>query len=111
MIARGICGGVTAQAVFQPQVEVARAGGFIGVFGGYGASREHMDVFGAVSTDGSHWSCGTPEPLIRFGGIPNSQGIHTIASFPLGDGRIGLVLESLGDGQSNLWLATVRLLD
>jgi hypothetical protein len=111
VIARGICGGGTEQAVFQPQVEIAREGGYIGMFGGYGASREHMDVFGAVSPDGIHWSCGTPEPLIRFSGIPNSQGIHTIGSFPLGDGRIALVLESLGAGHSDLWLATVRLLD
>jgi hypothetical protein len=106
VVKRGICGGGTSQAVFQPQVEVVRDG-YAMVFGGFGASVDRMDVFGAVSSDGVRWTCGTPEALLRTSGIPNSQGIHSLASFPLGDGRIGLVVESLGEDHSDLWLATV----
>lgn len=111
VIPRGLCGAGTAQAVFQPQVEIGRAGGYLAAFGGFAASREQMDVFGAVSVDGIHWTCGSPEALLTRGGIPNSQGIHTIASMPLGDGRVALLVESLGDGRSDIWLATITQLD
>jgi hypothetical protein len=109
VVRRGICGVGTSLAVFQPQVELA-PDGYVMVFGGFGRSREQMDLFGAVSRDGVEWTCGTPEALLRPGGIPGGQGIHTIASFPYGDGRIGVLIESLGEGHSDIWLATVRLL-
>jgi hypothetical protein len=108
VIATGICGAGTAVAVEQPQVE--RVGdGFLAVFAGFGAAREWMDVWAAVSDDGRSWRCATPEPLLSGEDIPGSEGIHTMASMPLADGRIGLVLESLGDASSELWWATVRL--
>jgi len=109
VIRRGICGIGTSLAVFQPQVELA-PDGYAMVFGGFGRSREEMDLFGAVSRDGIAWTCGTPEALLVPDGIPDSQGIHTIASFPMGNGGYGLVIESLGDAHSDLWLATVRLI-
>jgi hypothetical protein len=110
-IPRGICGAGTAQAVYQPQVELAQRGGYLAAFGGFAPAGEQMDVFGGVSEDGAHWTCGTPEPLLTFAGVPNSQGIHSLASFPLGDGRMALLVESLHDRHSEIWLATVRLLD
>jgi hypothetical protein len=110
VVRRGICGIGTSLAVFQPQVELA-PDGYAMVFGGFGRSREQMDLFGAVSGDGISWTCGTPEALLRPSGIPDSQGIHTIASFPMGDERYGLLIESLGEAHSDIWFATVRLLD
>ena len=111
VVRRDICGRGTSRAVYQPQVEVGPGGGYVMVFGGFGGSGDRMDLFGAVSADGIHWDCGTPEALLKTDGIPNSEMIHTIASFPLGDGRMGLIIESLGNARSDLWYATIRLLD
>jgi hypothetical protein len=106
----GICGHDTSIALFQPHVE--RDGDrFDMVFGGFGRSRDQMDLFGAVSTDGIDWTCGTPEALLKTSDIPGSEGIHTFASFPLDAGRMGLLVESLGPGYSDIWLATVEPVD
>lgn len=104
----GICGAGTAQAVEQPQVERG-PDGLVAVFGGFGAGREQMDLYGAVSTDGRSWQCGSGGPLLRTEDIPNSEGIHTIASVPLADGRMGVIIESLAGEQSELWWATVEV--
>src|SRR6185503_8804618 len=104
VIHRGVCGAGTALAVFQAQVE-AMGDGWLSVIGGFGSARDDMDLFGAVSDDGISWTCGTPEPILRAGDIPGSQGIHTIASLPLDDGSVMLIVESLGDGASDLWRA------
>ena len=110
VVRRGLCGVGTSMAVYQPQVELA-GDGYLMVFGGFGASGERMDLFGALSTAGTHWTCGTPEPLLQASGIPGSQGIHTIASLPLGDGRVGILVESLGERRSDIWLAEVTPAD
>lgn len=108
VIRTGICGDSTAVAVEQPQVE--RAGdGFVALFGGYGAEPQTMGVFGAVSDDGRTWRCGGAEPLLSGSALAGGEGIHTIASLPLGDGRIGLVAESLSSDHSELWWATVTV--
>lgn len=108
VIATGICGAATGLAVEQPQVEVAGSG-YAAVFGGFGAARSAMDLYGAVSADGRSWHCANPEALLRTDDIPGSQGMHGIASIPLGDGRIGLVIESIRDEHSELWWATVEV--
>lgn len=106
----GVCGHDTSVALFQPHVE--RGGDrYDMVFGGFGRSRNEMDLFGAVSSDGIAWTCGTPAALLKTSDIPGSEGIHTFASFPFEDGRIGLLIESLGPGHSDIWLATVEPLD
>jgi hypothetical protein len=108
VIATGICGPGTAVAVEQPQVE--RVGDrFVALFGGFGAGQEWLGVWAAVSADGRTWQCATPKPLITDADISGSQGIHTMASVPLADGRIGLVMESLLADRSELWWATVQL--
>lgn len=107
VIARGICGAETLQAVHQPQVEPA-GDGYLAVFGGFRARRGQMNLFGAVSDDGIAWRCGTPTAILRTEDIPRSEGIHTIASIPLEDGRLLLIVESLSAGRSELWRATVE---
>ena len=102
----GVCGGGTSFALFQPHVEHA-PNGFEMVFGGFGRSRSQMDLFAATSLDGAHWTCGSPDALLRASGIPGSEGIHTFSAFLLGDGRMGLLIESLGEGHSDIWFATV----
>ena len=108
VIATGICGAPTSVAVEQPQVEVVGEG-YAAVFGGFAAERSDMELFGAVSANGRSWRCGSPEPLLRTEDIPDSEGMHGIASIPLGDGRFGVVIESLRDDRSELWWATVEV--
>lgn len=109
VIPHGICGGGTELAVEQPQVEHL-GDGFVAFFvGGSGTTGGRAEIYAATSPDGVSWSCDSQAPVFRDSEIPNSQGIHTMASTPLGDGRIGLVFESLGDGSSTLFLATVEL--
>jgi hypothetical protein len=110
VIARGICGSGSELAVFQVQVE--RMGdGFAGIVGAFREGRDEMDIYGVVSDDGLTWRCGGETPLLRFEDIPGSQGIHTIASMPLDDGTFALILESLREGRSELWFATVEAAD
>lgn len=108
VIPAGICGAGTALAVEQPQVE--RLGdGFVAFFvGGSDAAGGRAEIYAATSPDGRTWTCDSEQPVLRDSDLPASQGIHTMASLPLGDGRIGLVLESLGDGISTQFLATVE---
>lgn len=108
VLARGICGPGTAAELVQAQVE--RAGeGYVAVFGGRGGPQAPMNIYAATSSDGIAWTCSSTDPIFESAGIPASQGIHTIQSLPLEDGSIALVLESLGDGASDLWLATVEV--
>ena len=107
-IRRGVCGPGTSLAVYQPEVE-AVPGGFIGTVGAYGVPDDEFAVFGLTSTDGRTWLCGSTSPILRQADIPGSQGIHALASMPLGDGRLGLLIESLGDKHSDIWLATVAV--
>ena len=107
VIRKGICGAGTEASVFQAQVE--RLGDrFMGTIGGFRAGREAMDIYGIVSDDGFTWRCGGETPLLRFEDIPDSEGIHTIASMPLDDGSFALLIESLAGTRSELWLATVE---
>jgi hypothetical protein len=110
VIARGICGEGSAAAVFQPQVERIDDG-YVMVFGGFRPEREEMDLFGAVSDDGLTWRCAGETPLLRFEDIPGSEGLHSIASMPFEDGSIGILIESLRDNRSEVWLATVEPVD
>jgi hypothetical protein len=104
----GMCGPASSLSIYQPQVEVT-LDGFVAVVGAFGPGRDTMDLFGATSTDGVTWRCGSETPILRAEDIPGSQGIHTIASMPMGAGKVGLLLESLGDMRSDLWLATVEV--
>jgi hypothetical protein len=108
VIATGICGAPTAEAIEQAQVE-GQPGGYMVVFGGFGAARADMDLFGSVSPDGQAWQCAGSTPLLRAADIPNSDGIHTIASLALEDGRMAVIIESLRGERSELWWATVEV--
>lgn len=109
VIRRGVCGPGTSLAVYQPQVEVAAAGGYVGAVGAYGISGNELSVYGLTSPDGRTWRCGSEAPILETADIPGSRGIHTIASLPLDDGTIALIVESLGDKHSDLWLATMAI--
>ncbi|MEO8273627.1 MAG: hypothetical protein ABI620_06150 [Chloroflexota bacterium] len=108
-IRRGLCGPGSSQAIFQPEIRSAAGGGLLAVFGAFGPGRETMDLFGATSSDGINWKCGSAIPILRPTDIPGSEGIHTITSMELADGTVELIIESLGDGRSELWRATVEV--
>jgi hypothetical protein len=62
-------------------------------------------VLGATSADGIHWSC-TGEVLLRAADIPDSDGIESIQGATL-DGQPILLIESLVERGTEIWLATV----
>lgn len=103
------CGEATSVAVEQPQIE-HDGDGYVALFGGFGPADDQMGVFGAVSGDGRGWGCGTRAPLLTGDALGDGDGIHTIATIPLGDGRLGLIAESLAADHSELWWADVTVL-
>lgn len=107
VIHRGVCGPGTSLALYQPQVELA-PGGYIGAVGAYGIS-DDFAVFGLTSIDGVTWRCGSTAPILRPSDIPGSNGLHALASMPLDDGSVALLIESLGDKHSDIWLATMSV--
>ena len=107
-IPRGHCGAATARAVQQPQVE-SWSGGFAAAVATVGQGEEDLSVIGLTSADGAAWACASDEPMLRATDIPGSTGIHTIASVPLEGDRFELIIESLVDGKSELWSATVEV--
>ena len=62
----------------------------------------------AASTDHLIWSCANAAPALEASAIPGSQGIHTIAVAVDARGPEFLI-ESLGDGSSELWLGDVSM--
>jgi hypothetical protein len=107
VLATGTCGAPTSVAVEQPQVE--RVGErYVALFGGFGPGGEVMDVHGAVSDDGRAWQCGNAAPIVPSSAL-GGGGIHTIASLPLADGRIGLIAETIVADHSELWWADVTV--
>lgn len=112
VIPLGICGPETSVAIEQPEVQPT-ADGLVAVFFGTGQGGT-TDVYGAVSDDGRSWRCGSPTAILRGSDIPGGTGLHSMSSTPLGDGRIGLIIESIAgagaDQHSALWWATVAAL-
>lgn len=62
----------------------------------------------ATSTDGHEWTCAGPEPLLVAEDVPGGQGIHTIAATEV-DGTVSVLIESLIDGGSEIWLGELYL--
>jgi hypothetical protein len=62
----------------------------------------------ATSTDGHAWTCAGPDPLLVAEDVPGGQGIHTIAAADF-DGEVSVLIESLIDGGSEIWLAELQL--
>lgn len=108
VIHRGVCGPGTLLAVYQPEVQAA-PGGFLGAVGAYGSTGSDFAVYGLTSPDGKTWRCGSTSPILKTADIPGSQGIHTLASMSRDDGTVALLVESLGDKHSDIWLATLAV--
>jgi hypothetical protein len=64
----------------------------------------------ATSPDGHEWTCSGPDPLLVAEDLPGGQGIHTIAATTV-DGEVSVLIESLIDGGSEIWLGELQLAD
>ncbi len=102
----GACGPATASAALSPQVW-ARGDGYLMLFLGSSKPDGKADALGAVSSDGITWTC-TGEILLAATDIPGSEGIETIQGATIG-GEPVLLVESITDGGSDVWLATVSV--
>ena len=65
-------------------------------------------VSAATSADGVAWECAGAGPVLERTDVPGSQGLHTIELFERSSGPT-LLIESLGDGSSDVWLAELAL--
>jgi hypothetical protein len=106
VLGRGGCGPATAAAALGPQVW-RRGDGYLMLFVGSASPSDKPDVLGATSEDGIHWAC-TGTVLLRATDIPGSRGIESIQGTTL-DGEPVLLVESLTDRGSEIWLATVTV--
>ena len=100
----GHCGDYDNRSVTQPRLLYAAPDGFLLAYSGNGLTRNDAAIGLSTSVDGATWTCAAPKPLLDRPDVPGSQGIHTIA---LAEGRDGrrLLIESLIDGGSELWMA------
>jgi hypothetical protein len=88
-----------------PNVTVTPAGRMM-LFTGF--SGDEAVVGAATSPDGIGWTCAGIEPIVKRDDIPGSEGIHTVELFERASGP-ALLIESLGDTTSDLWLAELDL--
>jgi len=61
----------------------------------------------ATSPDGHAWTCAGPTPLLVAQDVPDGQGIHTFAATDV-DGTVSVLLESLIEGASEIWLGELQ---
>jgi hypothetical protein len=106
VLAPGQCGDAAAIAALEPQVW-RRPDGYLMLFSGYAEGETRPTVLAATSPDGRTWSC-TGRPLLDASAIPFSEGIHTIQGVTIA-GEPALLVESLRDGGSEIWLVSVGI--
>lgn len=105
VIGPGDCGPATDAAALGAQVW-RRSDGFFMLFGGARPDGK-LDVLGATSADGIHWSC-SGEIVLHAEDIPGSNGIESIHGATL-DGQPILFIESLVGQGTEIWLAKVSV--
>jgi hypothetical protein len=65
-------------------------------------------VGAATSADGLSWECAGADPVLERTDVPGSEGLHTLELFERTSGPT-LLIESLGEGSSDVWLAELVL--
>jgi hypothetical protein len=74
------------------------------LFGAMEAGGDRMVVLRATSDDlGTTWECDPANPVLTQGDFPGVEGLHSMAALEI-DGATGLLVETLGDGWSDVWL-------
>jgi predicted GH43/DUF377 family glycosyl hydrolase len=61
----------------------------------------------ATSPDGHTWTCAGPDPLLVAEDLPDGQGIHSFAATMV-DGKVSVLMESLLDSASEIWLGELQ---
>jgi hypothetical protein len=101
----GQCAGTSTNTVTMPNVTMTPDGRLM-LFTGF---RDNLAVVGAAtSADGIGWACAGTDPVVTRDDVPGSEGIHTVELFERTSGPT-LLIESLGDGTSDVWLAELEL--
>jgi hypothetical protein len=103
----GHCGEWDARSIVQPRL-LTGEGSYLLLYAGQPEGTDPPAIGASLSADGLTWNCASSLPVLVAEGIPGSEGIHTVAA---ADGATGpeLLVESLGDGFSALWLGDVQI--
>ena len=111
-IVPGLCGGFDTRSVAMPRLTPDGEGGWLAVYGGFGEDEDASMALGlAHSTDGVSWACASEGPVLEFGSIPGSERLHSYALLASDAAAPRLMVESLTEGRSELWLAELRRAD
>jgi hypothetical protein len=106
----GLCGGFDSRSVAMPRVAADPDGGWLALYGGFGDDADESMALGiARSADGRTWTCASAEPFLQANDIPDSTRLHSYALLTSGTGAPRLLVESLVDDRSELWLAELRI--
>ncbi len=106
----GLCGGFDTRSVAMPRMAAHPDGGWLALYGGFGEDEEESMALGiARSDDGTTWTCGSPEPVLEVDDIPDSTRLHSYALLTAATGALRLLVESLVEDRSELWLAQLRV--
>ena len=109
-IGPGLCGGFDTRSVAMPRLAAHPDGGWRALYGGFGDDAEESMALGlAHSTDGATWTCASTEPVLEAEDIPESTRLHSYALLTAVAGAPRLLVESLVDDRSELWLAELGL--
>jgi hypothetical protein len=102
-LAPGICN-VDARSLVEPHL-ATEGGELVLLFGAMEVGGDRMVVLRASSEDGGWtWECDPANPVLREDDFPQVAGLHSMVALDV-DGSPGLLVETLGDGWSDLWLA------
>lgn len=104
----GFCGDFDARSITLPRLRDAGDGWFLFYNGLPEDPTAGASVGVASSADLRTWTCASPVPALTAADIPESTGIHTIAVAADARGP-ELLVESLGEGFSVLWLGDVSM--
>lgn len=94
------CGKPGAQYAALPRM-METDGGYVLLF------EQDRETAMATSPDGHSWTCSGPDPLLVAEDVPRGQGIHTIAATTI-EGEVSVLIESLIDGGSEIWLGELQ---
>src|SRR4029079_14684992 len=98
----GRCAGLDMRSTTMPNVTLLPDGRRLMLTTGFEGNE--AAVAAATSTDGLAWECAGSGPVLERTDLPGSQGLHTLELFERAAG-LTLLIESLGDGTSDVWLA------
>lgn len=99
--------GIDARSMIEPHL-LAADGGHRLIFGAMvTGSDDVMQVGAASSGDGLEWTCSPNEPIFGPEHFPLSPSLHSFVAFN-DETSTTMLVEVLGDGRSDLWLARAQ---